>query len=44
MIFLRGADVFIHLAEIFICRLNAARVIQWKERVMVVRKTSVPEK
>jgi hypothetical protein len=39
-----GADVFIHLAEIFICRLNAARVIQWRKRVMVGRKISVPEK
>jgi hypothetical protein len=41
---LQGADVFIHLAEIFIGRLKAARGIQWRERVLVVRETSVPEK
>jgi hypothetical protein len=44
MAFLRGADIFILLAEIFICRLKAARVIQWRERVLVVRETSVPGK
>jgi hypothetical protein len=37
-------DVFIFLAEIFIGRSKAARVIQWKERVLVARETSVPEK
>jgi hypothetical protein len=38
------ADVFIIVAEISICRLKAARVIQWKERVLVDREILVPEK
>ena len=38
------ADVFIIVAEISIGRLKAARVIQWKERVLVDREISVPEK
>jgi hypothetical protein len=38
------ADVFIIMAEISIGRLKAARVIQWKERVLVDREILVPEK
>jgi hypothetical protein len=37
-------ELFLILAEIFIGRSKTARVIQWKERVLVAREISVPEK